>query len=288
MSIANLFSPNDYDLFCRSLTMGGGGGGGTGSLFVDNIDTVNIGDAMTIGTVKAGNMFIGSPTNIVTVPHLLTSSNLQTDLISAATIVPMVIGTNAAGLNLQPNIGNIVIDDGTPTLAEIQIGTANSFQVVIGKPSGIVMMAGPVQFQQGNDMLNHFSTLSFAGTGTGCIPATPNYIQFDANRIDNMVTLSWTFTGPAINATIATDLDILELLPMEFRPAAIFQVYTCSIVGNSILPPSAGDFLPGNVTVDSLGQISFHYMAVTHDNNTSFVIGSTVEVSAGSISYIAL
>ncbi len=210
MSISNLFSPNDYSIFAKTMSVLDIEGD---NILTNNIDTSVLGDNMVIGPVRANN-------------------------------------------------------------------------ITIGNGAGVVSTLSPLALQAGNSLLTHFSSTSFAGTGTICIPNTPNYISFTCNRVNNLVTVSWTFTGPAVNATAASNLTILETLPLDFRPFTSFQA-TCSAIGDSAapLPVTAGDLLPAVISIDALGTISFHYMPVTHNNNITFEIGKPVEVASGSVSF---
>lgn len=298
MSLANLFKPNDYDLFCNSITPAGGSGGG-GGIFTDNIDTVNTGDTLTIGLVKAGAITIGHPAVFVTTPNLAVTSGLKVDTIQANTSVAMSIGANAAGMNLLPTNGNIVIDDSAPIPANsINIAPIgiNGVNIGNGSVTSQITLFSPLKFQFGATAMNNYEQMAtFTSAVTGAVAAA-NFIKFDGDRIGSNITggspivrISWRFLGPAVAATAASVLNITTVLPVGFRPPTQV-IFACSCLGTTQapLPVSVNTPLPGELVIQSTGAMFFQFMPATHNSavggvaTAGWVIGEIVATSSGS------
>ncbi len=112
MSISNLFAPNDYNLFCKSITPATGGGA---PIFTNTIDTVNTGDILDIGPIKAGAIIIGHPT--------------------------MVFQTDAATIDLTATT-SASIDSAAPATGTLALGATNMSTVNVGNLNGQTMVRG--------------------------------------------------------------------------------------------------------------------------------------------------
>jgi hypothetical protein len=259
MSIANLFSPNDYDLFCKSITTSG-----IAPINTNVIDTINIGDTLQIAPVKAGAVVIGHVGAVTTVNGQLNATPLRSQDIGAILISsPLKVGSNSVGLLLQPDSGDIVIDQTLSALNDIHIGSNNAKFLFIGSPASPTTFEGPLAFSValgGGSIFVYAQMPTINGTGGGCIPATANFIRFDATRINNQTTINWKFTGVNTVCTANSVLTIAELIPADFRPA-IGATADCPVVANILATPRT---FPGVINIAATGVIQFLIQDGTH------------------------
>lgn len=286
MSIANLFSPNDYNLFCNSITPSTTAPGS--GIFSDYIDTVGLGDPMRIGTTKAGSMFIGNPTIQVTLQGgVHVTQSLLVDTIGSNTGVGMEIAGNASGVAIIPQVGDIAIDDNVPTGNRMHLGDANIGSVTIGKVGGSVDILAPITVGGAGVPLSVFNVMTrISATGVGCIPSTANYVQFNATLINSIVFLQWRFLGPVTAATVASNLNFVETIPLSFRPP-VGLTFPATCFGNTVapLPVTTAGQLPGELTVQANGTLFFSFNAMTHNGVTTWNIGEAAQVGAGSCAF---
>lgn len=284
MSLANLFQPNDYDIFCHSITPNTSGDGG---VLTDNIDTVNFGDALNIGAVKAGSINIGSVASPVRINGNVTVPNqLLTNAIHANVVAGMTIGTGSTAINIISDVGDITIDQAAAGPYAVRIGDFAAQTVIISRPLGLTQIFSPLQLAGGLGTMVFFDEAVISGTGSGCIPNTAGFIQFKVQRINSIVRISWRPTASSVIATAGSPLTIVETLSASFRPFANTSSSTL-VVGTSAapLPVIAGTQLPGFISVTSAGAISFSFIPATHGSSNNWAIGETCTVVAGSMLY---
>lgn len=290
MSIANLFEANPYDLFCDSLTAGTIVIDGPGeTINAANIDTPNFGEPMTIAPVKASSLTLGHfpITTTIQGAEVVVPGELKSNIIRSNGASVITIGTGATGLNLIPTVGDVVIDNAGPSTNFVDIGNFGCQGVIIGKFGGTTQFLSPVTFQSGGGSIVMYAEMPVLfGTGTGCIINTPFFIEFRAQRINAIVYLSWRFTGPVVAATIASTLNIIETLDMDFRPATPVSFSTLASGTTTIpLPVVANNLLPAIITINGAGAIFFSFAPATHNGDANWVIGETVRVIEGNVSY---
>jgi hypothetical protein len=230
MSISNLFAPNDYNLFAKTINTGGG------DLLTNTIDTIANGDTLLIAPVKAGSVQIGH---------------------SGA---PMTV--NGTGLNLFSSAGNIVIDDSASNAFALFLGNANVASVVIGKVGGFTRVQSPLFLSVGNGSLNEYRDLpAISATGTGCVGSIADFVLLEGYRLNTTAHIRWRFIhafGPAV--CIANDvLTLLQPIPIGLRPTAdvVASIAVCKTnVQNTALP--------GLVRITTAGVVSFELQTVTN------------------------
>jgi hypothetical protein len=284
MSIANLFSPNDYDLFCKSITTSG-----VAPINTNIIDTINIGDTLQLAPVKAGAVVIGHIGAVTTVNGQLNATPFRSQDIGAILISsPLKVGSNAVGLLLQPDSGDIVIDQTLSAANDIHIGSNNALNVFIGSAASPVILEGPLTFSAalGGGVISLYAQMpTINGTGGGCIPVTPNFVRFDATRVNNQTTLNWKFTSVNTACTVSTFLTIAETLPVLFRPA-IGGSSDCPVIANVGVTPRT---FPGLIDITPAGVISFLIQDGTHPaggGSATWTAGAdTVALRSGSITF---
>jgi hypothetical protein len=189
MSIANLFSPNDYNLFVNTITPRVQ----PGSIETNDIDTINTNDTLTIGTVKAGPIVISRPGQSVTITD---GSQLEVQVLDHAT-----------SANLYPS---------TPF-------------ITMGASGGVMQFNGGIGFaQSGPPMMNFFSDFrSFLVGGTGPF-ASQTIGWYSLQRINTIVTAVIKWTVGTIPVTVNNPLTILPQVPSEFIPLSV-QAYSCQV-----------------------------------------------------------
>jgi hypothetical protein len=280
MSIANLFSPNDYNLFCKSITTSG-----AAPIDTNTIDTINIGDTLALGPVKAGAVSIANAGAVTTVNGRLDAATIRTDNLQSLTFGPiMQIGTNALGVNITPFAGDMVLDESTVGVDTLFLAPANYQTVSIGKSTGAILINGTMVLPgDGTGSLSLFEIMTpFDGTGGGCIPATPGFIRFSGLRINSSIFLRFRFLGPVVVVTANSILTIVETLPVNFRPPVDLRII-CGVLGVTAAP---GATSAGVITITALGVITFEYAQTSHDRRWLLAdVGCVCGIIDGSAEY---
>lgn len=277
MSIANLFSPNDYNLFCKSITTSG-----LAPIDTNVIDTVNIGDQLQIGPVKAGSISISHVGALVNINETTSAPRFNAPTIgTAAPGAAMTVGANSTSMLLS-SLGDIVIDRAPPLtpLESIFLGNTNTGKVVMSQVGGLPAVANAgITFPPGTATLNYYDVMPVISANvTGAIIAS-NYIVINATRINNEVILRWRPAGATTNATAAAGLLVTQTLPATFRPIGNVTA-PCSVFGLNTVT------YPGILSVSTAGVMQFNFMGGTHSpNNVNWVVTEPVNVTSGSIIY---
>ncbi len=255
MSISNLFAPNNYDLFAKSISLDPSAGG---AFLTNNIDTINIGDALNIAAVRAGSLVVGNPTCLTTL-------------------------INGKNLNLFSSNGNVVIDDSAAGAHVIFVGNSNAAQVTIGKPAGFVRVQAPLGLAGGTASLDYISGMpDILGTGGGCIPATPNFVKLEAYRINSNVLFRWSFIGTPVQSTVTGLLTIAQALPVEFRPSVNITAATVACV-----TATQNTAIPGTIAITTAGVVTFGIQSAIHTSSAPgwLAPGEFCSIYAGSVNY---
>lgn len=273
MSISNLFGPNDYDLFCHSMTVSN-----AAPLLTDTLDTVNIGDNLDIGPVKAGVVnigHIGIPTRIMGDAG---AASFATDLVRSLTGANMVIGTSSMGLILQPNFGPLTIDQLLALSGPITIGAGGGATSVTISTAGVnTNVQGSLQLTTAGGVINYFSNYDFISDGQGCIPVTTNFVSLHAVRLNNLVTLSWSFIGVPTISTAASTLVLGTALITGYAPAAPVQ--------SAAVLYSNGIIFQGYIFIDVFGVIQFGFIPGTHGASELYAIGEVCKIVEGTCTF---
>ncbi len=239
---------------------------------VISMDQATTGAAINIGTSIATGIFIGRAA--ITTTHSGTQSftnGINTDLIQARTAVPMVIGTNSAGLTLAPTNGTITIDQAT-TGGAMNMGTVRATSITIGRVGITTSINGPLSLN--STPLNTFIVDSLTQNASSAIPLTVGFMQQEMNRINNIITLTYRQLVAAVVSPGGGALVSLSIsLGASFRPPAdistsalieINGVPTLGIffvlaTGQMHFGKTTGLFAPGDSILVRTGSISFSF-----------------------------
>lgn len=286
MSIANLFAPNDYDLYCKSISTSS-----SSALLTNDIDTIGIGDQLDIGGVRAGSLFIGRAAVNTTIQGNANIINLLSNNLSARTSVAMSVGSNSAGLTVTTaGTNNIAIDQASP-VGTITIGGTNASDIVIGNPSiASIKIPTALQFTgfTGGTGLARFEEGTHDATGSGCIPNTAAFVRLRYVRINNNIIVYWRFLGVPTAVTAASALILLEALPAPFRPS-VPVTSSCIVVRSAAAgPPLYPGVVPGIVTVSAAGGVQFSYASGANAGTATFAIADgNMSIGNGSVTFTA-
>jgi hypothetical protein len=235
MSIANLFAPNDYNLFCTSITPSVV----PPSILTDDIDTIGIGDTLTIGTVRAGDIIMSQFGQQVVINGLLVGLKAQIDIIDA--LGTLNLGPTATTIVIGGTAFNIIVQDGSQFLVQTIDHVTNAALynscpfVTAGAAGGTFQFNGGISFtNSGPPQLNYFNEdIQFGVMGSGPFPIQP-IGHYSAQRTNNMVTFNFTWVGPSVVATAAALIQVTPILPAAFIPASRTRL-VCQVQVNGVL-----------------------------------------------------
>lgn len=286
MSIANLFAPNDYDLYCKSITTSS-----SSALLTNDIDTIGIGDQLDIGATRAGSLFIGRAAVNTTIQGNANVLNLLANDLSARTSVPMTLGANSAGLTVTTaGTNNIGVDQQAP-VGTITVGGTNANDITLGNPT-IASIKVPTALQftgfAGGTGLARFEEGTHDATGSGCILNTANFVRLHYVRINNNVIVYWRFLGVPTAVSAASPLILLEAIPAPYRPS-VPVTSACAVVRSAAAgPPLYAGVVPGIVTISAAGGVSFSYCSGANAGTANFAIADgNISISNGSAMFTA-
>ncbi len=288
MSISSLFAPNPYNLYCNTITPSAG----IPAVDTNNIDAVNPGDTLNIGAVKAGAITLGSAAIFTNMPGPIATPLINVDIIQARTPVVMQIGANAAGISIMPALGNINVDDASPSANVLSLGAVNigsvdigklNGAVAIGKAGGTVTFGCPVVFPGGGSIATRVDMAPISAAGQGCFTVPQaGFVLFEGYKENGVVFLRWRFTGVTTAATATSTLVMGTQIPAGFRPISTLLA-ACTVVG------TGGQYYPGQYTLQPSGVHGFQFVNSTHLTTSNWDGGASepCAVEEGSIMFTA-
>ncbi len=245
----------------------------TGTLSAQTIDRVG---PINIGATSATAISVGrSGITTTNEGFQVFNQTVATDLIQARTAATMVIGTNSGGMAIGSTNGTIGIDQQT-TGANINIGVTNATGVTIGRAGNTVNFPGPTMINALTITAAASQTSTFAAAG--CIPATPNYMTFTLQLINNVCRMTYRTLVAPIAVTSNGTLQLSSTIAAPFQPVAgVVMMAMVSINGNAT---------PGRISVTTGGAISFDVQAGINMGVSNFVIGQTIAIASGFCSWL--
>lgn len=283
MSIANLFSPNDYDLYCNTLTTNG-----SSPILSNVIDTINNGDTLQIAPVKAGAVQISHAGALVTLNETTSAPRLNAPIVGTATPVSMGVGSGSVGLVISSN-GVVILDRAAPvTPADgLFLGNTNAGAVTVGRVGGTLVANTGLTLSAaaslGGGTISYFENMvTINATCSGCIPATANFIRFEAFRLNNVVMLRYRPTSVDVVATAATTLSVGSALPANFLPIGNCR-FSVGVVG------LGSNVYPGVLSINTAGAMSFAFMPAPHGAAVqNWAIGEPCNITNGNVSFAVI
>ncbi len=158
MSLANLFSPNDYDLFCRSisaLTLE------SDQINIDDIDTAVLGQTLTIGAVRAALILIGRSGSLT---QLISPLQFQSGT-GTITRFDAMAPLSATGSGCIPNTAGFVTFTAQRINGVVRLSWRFSGVVTVATAASLLTIVEvlPAEFRPANQV--SFSTLVIGASG---------------------------------------------------------------------------------------------------------------------------
>jgi hypothetical protein len=256
MSIANLFYPNNDDLYCGSINVSGGGSLDTPNIAVNNITEYTPGNGVNLNGV------------------LFDDNGVETFPLALGKKIVLYNGSSPLPPNLFQYYG-FAVQAGSLESHVDKTTTNFNYYAGTSTTTGLLLLTIP---GTGGVILPNItpsptaSSLSFYNETTVAIPFTgpwtgPVIGIFHITRIGNIVSMQLTSGMIAAYAATAP-ITSTTALPVGYRPFQIF--YQLVMVGNGSSP--SGD-IPGTLIILSNGIMTFSY-GVTGTTNIPFTSGS--------------